>query len=71
NARKIIAAAMAPSDPIPQDYKVAASAMQMENAAKIELSQEYTREIQESLKQSIQNSQQKYALLSYQQNLQY
>ena len=71
NARKIIAAAMAPSDPSPQDYKVAASAMQMENAAKIELSQEYTREIQESLKQSIQNSQQKYALLSYQQNLQY
>ncbi len=34
NARQIVAAAMAPADPSPQDYKVAASAIQMENQAR-------------------------------------
>ncbi|MCR6570669.1 putative metalloprotease CJM1_0395 family protein [Campylobacter insulaenigrae] len=36
NAMQIIAAAMAPADPSPQDYKVAADAMQMQNDARIE-----------------------------------
>lgn len=36
-ARQIQAAAMAPSDPSPQDYKVAASAMQMEIKARADM----------------------------------
>lgn len=39
-ARQIAAAAMAPSDPSPQDYKVAATATVMEMRAHIELTQE-------------------------------
>ena len=50
NARKIVAAAMAPADPSPQDYKVAASAMQMESQARVEMAQES----QEKLKEDIQ-----------------
>ncbi|MDO4674045.1 putative metalloprotease CJM1_0395 family protein [Campylobacter sp.] len=37
NARQIIAAAMAPSDPSPQDYKVAANAAKMEFEARAEM----------------------------------
>lgn len=37
NARQIIAAAMAPANPSPQDYKVAAGALQMETRARAEL----------------------------------
>ncbi|MCW1360998.1 putative metalloprotease CJM1_0395 family protein [Campylobacter sp. US33a] len=36
NARQIIAAAMAPADPSPQDYKVAANAVKMEFEARAE-----------------------------------
>ncbi|MBX1886179.1 putative metalloprotease CJM1_0395 family protein [Campylobacter peloridis] len=36
NAMQVIAAAMAPADPSPQDYKVAANAMQMQNDARME-----------------------------------
>ncbi|EAI4440863.1 hypothetical protein A0Y68_02570 [Campylobacter lari] len=36
NAMQVIAAAMAPADPSPQDYKVAANAMQMQNDARTE-----------------------------------
>lgn len=38
NAMQVIAAAMAPADPSPQDYKVAANAMQMQNEARMEQS---------------------------------
>ncbi|WP_279128156.1 putative metalloprotease CJM1_0395 family protein [Helicobacter winghamensis] len=51
NARQIVAAAMAPSDPSPQDYKVAASAAQMESKARSEQAQEKTKEAEEALKQ--------------------
>lgn len=50
NARQIVAAAMAPSDPSPQDYKVAASAAQMESKARSEQAQEKTKEAEEALK---------------------
>ncbi len=43
-ARQIQAAAMAPSDPSPQDYKVAASAMQMEIKARADLLKEEAKE---------------------------
>ncbi|MBS4235187.1 putative metalloprotease CJM1_0395 family protein [Campylobacter vulpis] len=36
NARQVVAAAMAPSDPSPQDYKVAANAVKMEIEARAE-----------------------------------
>ncbi len=36
NAMQVIASAMAPADPSPQDYKVAANAMQMQNDARTE-----------------------------------
>jgi len=42
-ARRIIAAALAPADPSPQDYKVAATAMIMEMKASLELSKEAQR----------------------------
>lgn len=50
NARQIVAAAMAPSDPSPQDYKVAASAAQMESRARVEQAQEKSKEAEETLK---------------------
>ena len=53
-ARQIQAAAMAPSDPSPQDYKVAASAMQMELKARAELVRikaEENKEKNEAIKQ--------------------
>ncbi|MDE5602817.1 MAG: hypothetical protein K2I71_02725 [Helicobacter sp.] len=80
NARKIIAAAMAPSDPIPQDYKVAASAAQMEIEAKIELAQEKSQREETSNKnQNISNNANQdnsslnrdTAIASYIQNLHY
>ena len=52
NARQIIAAALAPADPSPQDYKVAASAAQMEMQARSEQAQERAQELKESLKKS-------------------
>jgi hypothetical protein len=39
-ARKIVAAALAPANPSPQDFKVAATAMMMESRAMIELAKE-------------------------------
>ncbi|TLD85107.1 hypothetical protein LS70_000710 [Helicobacter sp. MIT 11-5569] len=50
NARQIVAAAMAPSDPSPQDYKVAASAAQMESSARSEQASEKAKEVEEALK---------------------
>ena len=53
-ARQIQAAAMAPSDPSPQDYKVAANAMQMEIEARAELVRikaEENKEKNEAIKQ--------------------
>lgn len=57
NARQIVAAAMAPADPSPQDYKVAASAMQMESQARVEQSQEKIQENEENLKKEEQKRQ--------------
>ncbi len=45
-ARKIVAAALAPSNPSPQDYKVAATAMMMESRAMIEIAKEKQEEIE-------------------------
>ncbi|PZT47574.1 hypothetical protein B6S12_08390 [Helicobacter valdiviensis] len=61
NARQVIAAAMAPSDPSPQDYKVAASAAQMEIQARAELAKENTKEKEEETKpkEKTQEKQQK------------
>lgn len=50
NARRIIAAAMAPSDPSPQDYKVAASAAQMEVSARAEQARENAKEVEKTIK---------------------
>lgn len=52
NARQIISAAMAPADPSPQDYKVAANAAQMESRARSEQAQERAEEIKEQLNDS-------------------
>ncbi|WP_297812814.1 putative metalloprotease CJM1_0395 family protein [uncultured Helicobacter sp.] len=52
NARQIISAAMAPSDPSPQDYKVAANAAQMEVQARNEQAKERAEEIEERAKDS-------------------
>ncbi|TXE88040.1 hypothetical protein FPD38_04165 [Campylobacter volucris] len=47
NAMQVIAAAMAPADPSPQDYKVAANAMQMQNDARMEQAQLKAQELKE------------------------
>ncbi len=52
NARQIISAAMAPADPSPQDYKVAANAAQMESQARSEQAQERAEEMKEQLEHS-------------------
>lgn len=52
NARQIVSAAMAPADPSPQDYKVAASAAQMEIQARSEQAREQAEEIKEQTKDS-------------------
>lgn len=49
NARRILAAAMAPSDPSPQDYKVAASATQMEVSARAEQARENAKEVEKTI----------------------
>lgn len=46
-ARQIQAAALAPADPSPQDYRVAASAVKLEMEAKIELSEQQEEERKE------------------------
>ncbi len=55
NAMSIQAAAMAPSDPSPQDYKVAASAAQMESSARVEQAEEKAKEAEENLKKIDEN----------------
>ena len=49
---------MAPADPSPQDYKVAASAMQMESQARTEQAQERAKENEELLKKQEEQKQQ-------------
>lgn len=72
NARQVQAAALAPADPSPQDYKVAASAAQMEAQARIEQTQEQVEELEKNLKKDnkAQNTDNKaHALQSYSKNL--
>lgn len=52
NARQIASAAMAPADPSPQDYKVAANAAQMEAQARSEQAQERAQELKEQTEES-------------------
>lgn len=66
NARQVIAAALAPSDPSPQDYRVAASAAQMESEARIEQAKEKVKEVEEALKDS--TTLRDYAIQSYKAN---
>ncbi|EJF0723241.1 hypothetical protein P3150_000667 [Campylobacter coli] len=47
NARQVVAAAMAPADPSPQDYKVAANALKMEFEARTEATKLKAQEAQE------------------------
>lgn len=47
NARQVVAAAMAPADPSPQDYKVAANALKMEFEARAEAIKLKAQEAQE------------------------
>ncbi|EAK7262352.1 putative metalloprotease CJM1_0395 family protein [Campylobacter coli] len=60
NARQVVAAAMAPADPSPQDYKVAANALKMEFEARAEATklkaQEEKEEKQENLDINNQDS---------------
>ncbi|ECP7275120.1 putative metalloprotease CJM1_0395 family protein [Campylobacter jejuni] len=59
NARQIAAAAMAPTDPSPQDYKVAANATKMEFEARAEamkLKAEETKEKEENKEKDDKNS---------------
>ncbi|KAA6224930.1 MULTISPECIES: putative metalloprotease CJM1_0395 family protein [unclassified Campylobacter] len=54
NARKIYAAAMAPADPSPQDYRVANDALKMESEARVQKNEEQKAELEE--KKDTQNS---------------
>lgn len=56
NARAVVAAAMAPSNPSPQDYKVAANAVKMEMQARAELTKMKAQE-QEDKKEKFQQNQ--------------
>ncbi|MCW1353034.1 putative metalloprotease CJM1_0395 family protein [Campylobacter jejuni] len=47
NARQVVAAAMAPADPSPQDYRVAANALKMEFEARAEATKLKAQETQE------------------------
>ncbi|MGJ0157850.1 putative metalloprotease CJM1_0395 family protein [Campylobacter coli] len=47
NARQVVAAAMAPADPSPQDYRVAANALKMEFEARAEATKLKAQEVQE------------------------
>ncbi|AJC85649.1 putative metalloprotease CJM1_0395 family protein [Campylobacter sp. RM16704] len=73
NAMQIIAAAMAPADPSPQDYKVAANAMQMQNDARMEQAKIKAEELKEQNEKSKnENNQEKntnsQVIKSYMQN---
>ncbi|MGP1450610.1 MAG: putative metalloprotease CJM1_0395 family protein [Wolinella sp.] len=59
-ARQIRAAALAPSDPSPQDYKVAATASMLEMKAQIELSKELSNSTKESRAQAFKHGIQAY-----------
>ncbi|EAH8787011.1 hypothetical protein IR462_000166 [Campylobacter coli] len=52
NARQVVAAAMAPADPSPQDYKVAANALKMEFEARAEATKLKAQEAQEKKKEN-------------------
>lgn len=58
NARQVVAAAMAPADPSPQDYKVAANALKMEFEARAEATKLKAQEAQEK-KEEKQEKQEK------------
>lgn len=56
NAMQVIAAAMAPADPSPQDYKVAANAMQMQNDARMEQAKLKAQELKEKNEENKEES---------------
>ncbi|WP_139470901.1 putative metalloprotease CJM1_0395 family protein [Campylobacter armoricus] len=73
NAMQIIAAAMAPADPSPQDYKVAANAMQMQNEARIEQAKKKAEELKAQNEKDTNKNDKEYntnsqAIKSYTQN---
>ncbi|EAK8586280.1 hypothetical protein QMT85_000995 [Campylobacter coli] len=55
NARQVVAAAMAPADPSPQDYKVAANALKMEFEARAEATKLKAQEAQEKKEEKQEN----------------
>lgn len=72
NAMQVVAAAMAPADPSPQDYKVAANAMQMQNEARLEQSKIKAEELKaqnEENKNNQENNANSKAIKSYTQNI--
>ncbi|CAM4107377.1 putative metalloprotease CJM1_0395 family protein [Campylobacter armoricus] len=73
NAMQIIAAAMAPADPSPQDYKVAANAMQMQNESRIEQAKKKAEELKAQNEKDTNENDKEYntnsqAIKSYTQN---
>lgn len=55
NARQVVAAAMAPADPSPQDYRVAANALKMEFEARAEATKLKAQEAQEKKEENEEN----------------
>ncbi len=55
NARQVVAAAMAPADPSPQDYRVAANALKMEFEARAEATKLKAQEAQEKKEENEKN----------------
>lgn len=55
NARQVVAAAMAPADPSPQDYRVAANALKMEFEARTEATKLKAQEAQEKKEEKEEN----------------
>ncbi len=55
NARQVVAAAMAPADPSPQDYRVAANALKMEFEARAEATKLKAQEAQEKNEENEEN----------------
>ncbi len=55
NARQVVAAAMAPADPSPQDYRVAANALKMEFEARAEATKLKAQEAQEKNEKNEEN----------------
>ncbi|XAK44675.1 putative metalloprotease CJM1_0395 family protein [Campylobacter coli] len=55
NARQVVAAAMAPADPSPQDYRVAANALKMEFEARAEATKLKAQETQEKNEENEEN----------------